>query len=118
MRAHERVETACIHGDARLDTGLSEMLDRGVAAVVVLTAETPQLNGKLHPRLNVVHEIGLFQGRLGFRKVAVLREDGIALTELTNLDGLTVIDVPREGFSSTAAAQRHLRGFLEREHLT
>lgn len=45
--------------------------------------------GGVRARQNVVHEIGLFQGRLGFEKVAVLSQRGVE--EFSNLAGLQVI---------------------------
>jgi Predicted nucleotide-binding protein containing TIR-like domain len=41
-----------------------------------MTAEDEKPYGKLRARLNVIHEAGLFQGRLGFNKAIVLLEDG------------------------------------------
>jgi Predicted nucleotide-binding protein containing TIR-like domain len=45
---------------------LSEMLDDAVIALIVLTAEDERSDGSVGARQNVVHEVGLFQGRLGF----------------------------------------------------
>ena len=45
-------------------TRLSEMLDSAAIAFLVLTGEDEQPDGKLHARMNVIHEAGLFQGRL------------------------------------------------------
>lgn len=47
-------------------TRLSDMLDRAAFAFLVMTAEDEQADGKIRARENVVHEVGLFQGRLGF----------------------------------------------------
>src|SRR6266508_203314 len=47
---------------------LSEMLDRCGFAFLVLTADDLHGDGALHARENVIHEAGLFQGRLGWRK--------------------------------------------------
>ena len=43
-----------------------------------MTGETEDIDGNLHARDNVIHETGLFQGRLGFRKAIVLLEDCVA----------------------------------------
>jgi hypothetical protein len=56
-------------------TRLDEMLDRAAFAFLVMTAEDQQPDGRLRTRENVVHEAGLFQGRLGFRKAIILLED-------------------------------------------
>lgn len=47
---------------------LSQMLDTAAIAFIIMTAEDEQADGKLHARMNVIHEAGLFQGRLGFEK--------------------------------------------------
>ena len=52
------------------------MLDDAAFALLVLTAEDEIAEGELQPRMNVVHEAGLFQGRLGFTKAIILVEEG------------------------------------------
>jgi hypothetical protein len=49
---------------ARLET----MLGEAAIAFLVLTAEDEQKDGKVQARMNVIHEVGLFQGRLGFSR--------------------------------------------------
>ena len=44
--------------------------------------------------MNVVHEAGLFQGRLGFTRAIVLLEEGCA--EFSNIQGLQRSDFRRE----------------------
>jgi hypothetical protein len=63
-----RVPVAGIATSARL----SDMLDAAVFAFLVMTAEDEQADGKVRARENVVHEVGLFQGRLGFARAIVL----------------------------------------------
>jgi CAP12/Pycsar effector protein, TIR domain len=46
---------------------LRDMLDQADFAFLILTGEDEQATGEFNPRLNVVHEAGLFQGKLGFR---------------------------------------------------
>ena len=48
--------------------------------------------------MNVVHETGLFQGRLGFNKAIVLMEDGC--DEFSNIHGLTQIRVTKGKISA------------------
>jgi predicted nucleotide-binding protein len=55
-------------------TRLEEILAAARFAFLVMTAEEEQVDGKFHARLNVIHEAGLFQGRLGFRKAIILLE--------------------------------------------
>ena len=67
-------------------TRLSKMLNDACFAFLVLTAEDEQKDGKLNARQNVVHEAGLFQGRLGFEKAIVMLEEGC--DEFSNIHGL------------------------------
>ena len=46
---------------------LNNMLNDAAFAFLILTAEDEQPDGTSTPRLNVIHEAGLFQGRLGFQ---------------------------------------------------
>jgi predicted nucleotide-binding protein len=55
---------------------LSEMLDAAAVAFIILTAEDEHTDGSIRARMNVIHEVGLFQGRLGFSKAIVLLEEG------------------------------------------
>ena len=68
---------------------LGHMLDAARFAILVMTAEDRQWDGKINARQNVVHEIGLFQGRLGFHNSIIVKEDGAA--EFSNISGLTYI---------------------------
>ena len=65
---------------------LGVMLDESAIALLVLTAEDQYADGTKRARENVVHEVGLFQGRLGFRKAIVLLEEGC--NEFSNITGL------------------------------
>ena len=51
---------------------LSEMLDAAALAFLIFTAEDEEFGRKALAHMNVVHEAGLFQGRLGFRKAIIL----------------------------------------------
>ena len=55
---------------------LEAMLDNASFAFLVLTAEDEHFDGTAHARENVIHEVGLFQGRLGFKKAIILLEKG------------------------------------------
>jgi predicted nucleotide-binding protein len=89
---------------------LSEMLDNAAIAFVVLTAEDETADGKERARQNVVHEAGLFQGRLGFSRAIVLLEDGC--DEFSNIAGLGQIRFPP---GRITAAFDEVRQVLERE---
>ena len=68
---------------------LKSMLDRAIFAIIVVTAEDETKVGTTRARQNVIHEIGLFQGRLGFNKVAILKQDGTE--DFSNIHGLQYI---------------------------
>ncbi|WP_269516126.1 TIR domain-containing protein [Brevundimonas subvibrioides] len=103
-----RVPVAGVTNIARL----SEMLDSAALAFVVLTAEDEQSDGDVRARQNVVHEAGLFQGRLGFSKAIILLEEGCQ--PFSNIDGLGQIRFPRGDLKSKF---EEIRRVLEREGL-
>lgn|GEM_PF-1484789 len=72
---------------------LEDMLYSARFAFLVATGEDVGHDGRNHARENVIHEIGLFQGRLGFRKAIVLLEEGCS--EFTNIRGLIEIRFQR-----------------------
>ena len=47
---------------------LSDMMDTAAIAFLVMTGEDEHADGSLRARENVVHEAGLFQGRLGIQE--------------------------------------------------
>jgi predicted nucleotide-binding protein len=91
---------------------LSELLDAAAFAFLIMTAEDEAADGTLHARENVIHEVGLFQGRLGFTKAIVLLEDGC--TEFSNIHGLGQIRFPKQ---NVKAIFEDVRAVLEREGL-
>lgn len=91
---------------------LNEMLDSARLAFLVMTAEDEESEGKARARQNVVHEVGLFQGRLGFKKAIVLLEEGCE--EFSNIAGLSQIRFPK---GNVAATFEEVRRVLEREGL-
>ena len=93
-------------------TRLSELLDASAFAFVIMTGEDEQPDGKLRARENVVHEAGLFQGRLGFERAIVLLEEGCE--EFSNIHGLNQIRFPK---GNIAASFEEVRAVLEREGL-
>lgn len=103
-----RVPVAGVTNIARL----SEMLDAAAIAFLVMTAEDETTDGTVQARMNVAHEAGLFQGRLGFMKAILLLEEGCS--EFTNIQGLGQIRFPTGNIS---AAFEDIRQVLEREGL-
>ena len=63
-------------GSRPVTEALSDYLQRCSFAICVLTAEDATDDGHRVARQNVIHEIGLFQGRCGFDRVLVLAEEG------------------------------------------
>lgn len=103
-----RVPVAGLTNIARL----SEMLDAAAVAFLVMTAEDELADGAMQARMNVVHEAGLFQGRLGFTKAIVVLEEGCA--EFSNIQGLGQIRFPA---GNIRACFEEIRQVLERENL-
>ena len=89
---------------------LEEMLNESCFAFLIMTAEDEHADQTVHARENVIHEIGLFQGRLGFSKAIVLLEDGCS--EFSNIHGITQLRFPEENI---LANSEELRQVLERE---
>jgi hypothetical protein len=100
-----RVSAAGVATVSRLD----EMLDNSGMAFLVLTAEDEH-GGKLAARQNVIHEAGLFQGRLGFKRAIILREE--TCEEFSNIHGLGQLPFPAGRIS---AVFEDVRQVLERE---
>jgi predicted nucleotide-binding protein len=103
-----RVPVAGVTNVARL----SEMLDNAAIALLIMTAEDEQRDGSMRARLNVVHEAGLFQGRLGFTRALILLEEGCE--SFSNIDGVGQFRFPRGRIS---AVYEDGRLVLEREGL-
>ena len=95
-----------------VSTRLEAMLESAGFAFLVMTAEDEQSDGRFRARENVVHEAGLFQGRLGFRKAIVLLEEGCE--EFSNIHGIGQIRFPK---GDIGAASEKIRQVLEREGL-
>ncbi|MGJ5813622.1 TIR domain-containing protein [Paludibaculum fermentans] len=103
-----RVAVAGIPNTVRLST----MLDAAAIAFLVLTAEDERADSKMQARMNVIHEAGLFQGRLGFSKAIVMLEEGCE--EFSNIEGLGQIRFPKNNIK---AAFHDVQLVLEREGL-
>jgi len=65
------------------------MLESSSFAILAMTGEIASRSGKKLPRLNVVHEAGLFQGKLGFSRAIILLEKRVKV--FSNLDGVQII---------------------------
>lgn len=103
-----RISAAGINTQERL----GEMLDNCGFAFLVLAGEDLHGDGSVHARENVIHEAGLFQGRLGWRKAIILLEEGC--DEFSNIVGLGQIRFARGQIQSCF---EEVRRVLERETL-
>mgnify|MGYP001618915146 CR=1 FL=1 len=72
---------------------LQAMLNASAFALLVLTAEDLHADGEYHARENVIHELGLFQGRLGFLRAIALVEEGVQ--EFSNILGINQVRFPK-----------------------
>jgi len=68
---------------------IEKMLESSSFAILVMTGEDKMEDGTVRARQNVIHEIGLFQGRLGFSKAIVLKEHGTE--EFSYINGVNQI---------------------------
>jgi hypothetical protein len=84
----EAFETGARAGHTIRDI-LDEMLNKSSMALLVLTGEDETVSGGMSARQNVIHETGLFQGKLGFGRAIVLLEEGTS--EFSNLHGIQQI---------------------------
>lgn len=91
---------------------LSQMLNNACFAFMIMTAEDEHADATLHARENVIHEVGLFQGRLGPKRAIVLLESGCQ--EFSNIKGLSHIPFPS---GQVSAAFEKMRQVLERERI-
>ncbi len=89
---------------------IGNMLNSAKFAFLIMTAEDEYSDRSTHARQNVVHEVGLFHGRLGPRKPIILLEEGCE--EFSNIAGLSQIRFPR---SDISARFEEIRRVLERE---
>lgn len=102
----ERISAAGLATKERL----IQMLDQAAFAFLVLTGEDEQIDGEFHARMNVIHEAGLFQGRLGFERAIILLEEGCK--DFSNIHGLGHIPFPK---GNIKASFEDIRKVLERE---
>ena len=68
---------------------LDDMLTNSSFALLVLGAEDTDAQGRYHARENVIHELGLFQARLGWRRAIIVLEEGVE--EFSNIHGINQI---------------------------
>jgi len=90
---------------------LRGFLDECDAAVIVMTAEDKTVEGTIRARQNVIHEVGLFQGRHGFNRVILFQQEDTE--DFSNIAGLQVVrfnKIVEEGFYELDRAIRKILG--------
>lgn len=91
---------------------LEQMLATSSLAIIVMSPEDEQKGETLRARQNVVHEVGLFQGRLGFNRVIPVRHGNCEV--FSNLSGINEIQYESDNWDAVFAK---IRGVAEREGL-
>lgn len=71
---------------------IHEMSRKSSFAVIVMAREDEWADGSLHARENVIHELGLCQGRLGITRTIALVEEGTSV--FSNIIGHTFLPYP------------------------
>lgn len=102
----EAYETGARAGHTIRDI-VEEMASKSDMAFLVHSAEDELQDGKFQARPNVIHETGLFQGKLGFSRAIVILEEGCE--EFSNLAGIQQIRFSkniRETFGDVLATLR------------
>jgi predicted nucleotide-binding protein len=94
---HHGYEVVSYESGARAGHTIRDIIEEFLAvssfAILVMTGEDEQSDGSFRARQNVIHEIGLFQGRLGFTKAVVLKESDTE--EFSNIHGIQQIRFSR-----------------------
>ena len=91
---------------------LKEMLEVCGMAFLIMTGEDEQADGTLRARENVIHEAGLFQGKVDFERAIILLEEGCQ--EFSNIEGLGQIRFPT---GNIKAVFEDIREVLDRESI-
>lgn len=68
---------------------LENMINKSFFALIVMTAEDDQEDGRMRARQNIVREAGLLQDKLGFTRAIMIFEDGVE--EFSNIHGVQQI---------------------------
>jgi predicted nucleotide-binding protein len=88
------------------------MLAQASFALLVFTAEDDTAEGTRRARQNVIHEAGLFQGKLGFARAVLLVQDGVEA--FSNIAGLQYLPFTGDNVEQTFY---ELQRVLKREGL-
>jgi predicted nucleotide-binding protein len=87
------IETLYFEQSSRVGEHMVQILegfaDGAACAIIVLTQDDEQADGRERARQNAVHEVGYFQGKLGFKRVAMLIQREVE--EFSNVAGIIPI---------------------------
>ena len=86
------------------------MMRESSFAILVMTGEDETKDGSKRARQNVIHEVGLFQGSLGFNRAIILKENGVE--EFSNIAGVQQIRFTKNNIRETFG---DVLGVLRRE---
>ena len=78
---------------------IEEMMSESAFAVLVLTRDDSVGGIKKRARQNVIHETGLFQGRLGYSRAIILLEEGVE--KFSNMEGIHYIEFSENNIKET-----------------
>jgi predicted nucleotide-binding protein len=98
-----QLDVQAYESGARAGHGIRDILDDLVRtssfAVLILTGEDEMAGGGIRARQNVVHELGLFQGKLGFTRAIALLEEGTE--EFSNIHGINQVRFAKGNIQAT-----------------
>jgi hypothetical protein len=94
----EAYETGARAGHTIRDI-LDSMLNTSSLALLIMTGEDEAGDGTMRARQNVIHEIGLFQAKLGWTKAIVLIEEDTE--DFSNLQGINQIHYSKNNIKET-----------------
>ncbi len=97
------LKVVCFESESRAGKFIGPILENLLAeanfAILILTGEDETASGSVRARQNVVHEVGLFQSRLGFNRAILLKQEGVE--DFTNVDGLPYLPFAEDRIEQT-----------------
>lgn len=98
-----KVKTASYESKSGAEDSIIQILERLLNSVtfviLILTAGYETKDGKIQAHQNILYEAGLFQGKIGFNKTIILRQEGNE--DLTNLAGVQYIKFSDDNIEQT-----------------
>lgn len=110
VRVRELDTAGVAEHEVRLAT--SDMVDQGSFAICLLHCDETMQDGRSRADQSIIYQAGVFQGRYGFGRVALLAEEGC--DTFSNIAGVVRLDFPQRQVDTTFF---ELRRMLLREGL-